>query len=93
MNTFLMFGNYTAQGLGQISADRTQAAVELIQKFGGEVDAMYATLGKHDLVLVVSFPDVPSAMKASVALAKQTGITFRTSPAVTVEEFDEMREA
>jgi uncharacterized protein with GYD domain len=90
MVTFLMFGNYSSQSLQQMSADRTTAAVELIGKFGGEVQSMYAVLGQFDLVLVVWFPGVEDAMKASVALSKMTGIAFSTAPAVTVEEFDQL---
>ena len=90
MATFLMFGKYTAQALQQMSAERTSNVVELIGKFGGEVQSMYATLGEHDLVLVVWFPGNEDAIKASVALAKMTGIAFSTAPAVTVEEFDQL---
>jgi len=38
----------------------------------------------------VDFPGVAEAMKASVALAKLTGIGFTTSPAVPIEEFDKL---
>ena len=90
MATFLMFGKYSAQALQDMSAARTQHAVEAIKKHGGEVQAMYATLGAHDLVLVVSLPGAAEAMKVSVALGRMTGIGFTTAPAVTVEEFDKL---
>ncbi len=51
---------------------------------------MYATLGQNDLVLILDFPGVKEAMKASVALTKLTGIGFTTSPAVPVNVFDKM---
>ncbi|MFN3967204.1 MAG: GYD domain-containing protein, partial [Endomicrobiia bacterium] len=59
-------------------------------KFNGEVKSMFALLGEHDLVLIVDFPDIKSAMKASISLTKLTGISFSTLPAVTVEQFDKM---
>lgn len=90
MTTFIMFGKYTQESLKGISAKRTKAATDLIAKFGGQVQAMYATLGASDLVLVVAFPGVTEAMKASVALSNMTGIAFSTSPAVTVEQFDQL---
>ncbi len=90
MATFLMFGKYSPQAMAKMSPQRTKAAVKLIQKFGGSVEAMYATLGETDLVLVLNFPGTAEAMQASVALAKQTGIAFTTAPAVTVEEFDKL---
>jgi len=51
---------------------------------------MYATLGQQDLLLVLSLPGTPEAMKASVALTKLTGISFNTMPAVTVQDFDKL---
>jgi uncharacterized protein with GYD domain len=90
MAMFLMFGKYSAEATKAISGERTDAAVDLISRYGGKVQAMYATLGKHDLVFVVDFPGTDEAMKASVALARMTGIGFTTAPAVTVEEFDKL---
>ena len=90
MATFLMFGKYSPQALDRMSAERTASAVDLIKKFGGEVQSMYATLGVNDLVFVVSFPSTEDAIKASVALGKMTGIAFSTAPAVTVAEFDKL---
>lgn len=90
MNTYLLFGKYTPAALGAISPQRTEQAMELIDRFGGEVQAMYATLGEHDLVLVVNFPGNGEALKASVALTKTLGIGFSTAPAVTVQQFDQL---
>jgi len=90
MAKFLMFGRYTAEALRGISADRTKHALSVIDRHGGSVDAMYAMLGGHDLLLIVDLPDVESAMKASIALNKMTGVAFTTCPAVTVERFDEI---
>ena len=92
MSTFLMFGRYSAEAIKAISGERTDAAVDLISRYGGEVQAMYATLGRHDLVFVVDFPGTEEAMKASVALGRMSGIAFTTAPAVTVEKFDELME-
>ena len=88
MATFFMFGKYSSGALKEISAERTDRVVSLIKNLGGEVSSMYALMGENDLVLIVSFPGVEQAMKASVALSKLTGISFTTSQAVTVEEFD-----
>lgn len=90
MATFLMFGKYSSRALQEMSIQRTDKAVELIKQFGGEVQATYATLGQYDLVFVLSLPGIDEAIKASVALTKLTGITFSTTPAVTVQEFDKL---
>ena len=90
MKTFFMFGNYSLEALKEMSAERTDKAESLIKKFGGEVKSIYALLGEHDLVIIADFPEIEQAMKASVALCKLTGVSFNTSPAVTVEDFDKM---
>ena len=73
-----------------LSADRTKKAEALIEKFGGKVHSMYALFGDKDLVFIVDFPSPADAMKTSVALTKLTGISFPTSAAVTVDEFDKL---
>jgi len=90
MATFFMFGKYSAEAAKGISADRTEQVVQRIQTFGGQVTSIYALLGEHDLVLIVDFPGIEQAMKASVALSRTTGVSFTTSPAVGVEDFDKM---
>lgn len=90
METFLMFGKYSTEALRGITAERTQESVRLVKKSGGEVKAIYQLLGEVDVVGILTFPGTEQAMNASVALGKLTGISFTTSPAVTVEEFDKM---
>ena len=90
MATFFMFGSYSSEAIQRISAERTGKVVSLVEQFGGEVVSIYALLGPHDLVFIVNFPGVEEAMQASIAVTKLTGISFTTSPAVTVEKFDEM---
>ncbi len=90
MSTFFMFGKYSSEAVDQISAQRTSKATSVIEQFGGRVNSMYALLGEYDLVLIVDFPGLQEVMKASLDLTKSTGISFSTSPAVTVETFDKM---
>lgn len=90
MVKYLMFGRYSVEGVKGIAAERTKKAVEIIQKSGGKVNAMYVLLGKYDLALVVEFPGNAEAMKASIAMTKLTAIGFTTCPAMLVEEFDKL---
>jgi hypothetical protein len=59
------------------------------QEGGGKVVSMYALLERR-ICFHRDLPNMEQAMKASVALHKLTGISFSTSPAVTVEEFDRL---
>jgi uncharacterized protein with GYD domain len=90
MATFFMFGKYTSEARKEISAARTQQAVEAIKNLGGKVKAMHALLGPYDLLFCVALPGIDDAIKASLVLSDLTGISFTTCPAVTIEAFDEM---
>jgi uncharacterized protein with GYD domain len=92
MSTFIMLGSYSQDSIKEMSADRTDRAIALIDKFGGKVKAGYAMLGEYDLALIVDLPDTEQAMKTSVALSKLLGVGFTTSPAVSFETFDKLTE-
>lgn len=90
MATYLMFGKYSPEAIKAVSAKRTDEALALIKKYGGEYKAAYALLGEVDLVVILELPDTERAMQASVALTKLLGISFRTAPAVSIEQFDKL---
>ncbi len=90
MSRFFMLGKYSSEAVKGLSSERTNEAVSSIEKLGGKVNSMYALLGGYDLVLIVDFPGLGEAIKASIVLSKLTGISFSTFPAVTVEQFDKM---
>jgi len=90
MATYVMFGKYSMEAAKAISPKRTNAAMAVGKKYGGEFKAGYALLGKVDLVLVVDMPDNERAMQTSAALTKLLGISFSTSPAVSFETFDKL---
>lgn len=86
--TYLMLGKYQPDALRSISSQRTDQAVGLVKKLGGEVQSIYALLGGYDLMILAEFPGIEEAIKASVALSRETGIGFTTSPAIPVAVFD-----
>ena len=92
MATFIMFGKYSRDSIGEISAKRTEKAKEMIKKNAGEIKSGYALLGKTDLVLIVEFPDLEHVLKTSIALTKMLGISFTTTPAVSMDDFDKLME-
>ena len=90
MQTFFLFGKYSAESLQKISAKRTKQAEKIVTDMGGKVKSIYALLGERDLVLIVSLPGLEQAVKVSIALNRATGIAFSTTPAVEVGAFDKM---
>jgi len=85
-----MFGNYTPDAVKEISIKRTEKAIDTIKELGGEVNGLYALLGEYDLLFCVNLPNVEAATKASISLARLTGISFHTCPAMKVEVFDRL---
>lgn len=90
MPTFFMFGKYSAESMRGISAKRTEEVNDIVDRFGGEVLAMYALMGAYDLVLIANFANMENALKASVTMSQALGISFSTLPAIPVEEFDKL---
>ncbi len=85
-----MLGKYSPDALDGISAVRTKKAINHITSNGGILKSMYVLLGDYDLVLIVDFPGVKEAMQTSLALTRLTGISFATSEALTVDDFDKL---
>lgn len=93
MATYLMFGSYSPDSLKEAGAKRTDDALKIIHEYGGEYMGGYAVLGGDaDLVVIVDLPDAEHALQTSVALTKFLGISFRTTPALTIEDFDKLME-
>lgn len=90
MSLYFMFGKYTSESVKKISRERTEQVIRIVRSFGGELKSMYVLLGAYDLVLIAGFPDMKEALQASIAITKETGISFSTLPAMPVEEFDEL---
>ena len=90
MATYLMFGTSTQAARKAVSAKRTDDAIALIKKYGGEYKAGYALLGDVDYVVILDLPDTEHAMQVSMGLSRLLDISFRTAPAVTIDEFDKL---
>ncbi len=90
MSLYFMFGNYSQKSIKEISSERTEKSIALIEKNGGKLVGGYALMGDKDLVLIVDLPSTEKVMQTSVALSKMLGIGFSTSPAVTIETFDKL---
>jgi uncharacterized protein with GYD domain len=75
-----------------ISSERTKKATAIVEKCGGQIQAVYALLGTADVLAIMDFPGMNEAMKASIELTKLLSIAFSTSPAMTISEFDKLAE-
>jgi uncharacterized protein with GYD domain len=92
MTTYILFGKMSVNAVRDISSVRTMKSTAIIEKYGGQIQAIYALLGGADVLAIIDFPGMNEAMKASIELTKLLGIAFSTSPAMTVDEFDKLAE-
>ncbi len=90
MATYFMFGTYSRDGLRGISAARSKKAEALIKKLGGAVQSAWGLLGEKDVVLIVELPGAEELTKASIGLARLTGISFTSAQAIPMEQFDKL---
>ncbi len=90
MKTFLMLGKSSSKELREIGLKYKAEVVSLVRNFGGDVKSIYVMLREKYLVLILTFPGMKKAMKASVALSKLTGISFEIRSAVPVEELNKV---
>ena len=92
MSIYFMHGKYNHDSLKNINTQRTEEAIHIIKHNDGKVIEMYVLLGEKNLVIIADFPNTEKVLKASIELHKLTNISFTSSPAITVIEFDELME-
>jgi uncharacterized protein with GYD domain len=88
MPTFISLINWTDQGIHAFdeSLQRSAAAKELAQRFGGSLDDTYWTVGQYDLVAIATFPDDETATAFMLALGSQGNVRTQTLRAFNAEE-------
>lgn len=89
MATFIVLGNYTAQGIKDVkdSPGRLDAARDQLGSIGVQLKDFYLTMGEYDIVAVLDAPDHASAAKALMALGAQGNVGTTTMAALTEAEF------
>ena len=88
METYVVLGNYTSQGITNIkeSPARVEAAKAAVERFGGKWLGFWMTMGRYDFVIVVKMPSVESVATILLATGMQGNVTTETLRAFTVEE-------
>lgn len=90
MTVFIMRGKYSPAAVRRINRSRTVKGTAIVRRCGGRLTGVYATMGDTDLLLIAEFPSVEKAMQASVALNKALDISFVTTPALSIADFDRL---
>jgi uncharacterized protein with GYD domain len=89
MATFIILGNYTAQGIAAIkdSPARLDAAREGLERLGVTIKDFYLTFGEHDILAIVDAPDAATAAKGLMVLGMAGNVGTTTMAALTESEF------
>ena len=93
MAKYMLTANYSSDGMKGLLADggsgRKAAVESLVVSFGGSVEAMYFSLGNHDVVLIVD-GGAQSALDTTVLTIASTGAftSYNAIPLSTPEEID-----
>jgi len=81
------FSDATIKNFIENPQDRTNAANNLIQGFGGKMECYYMSTGEYDGLGIFEFPETQS-INACVLLARSTGAfrAFEITPLITAKE-------
>lgn len=89
MPTYIALINWTAQGIANVtdSPSRLDAGREAFKKLGVEIKEAYSTMGRYDLVVIMTAPDDEAYAKATLSLGRQGNVTTETLKAFTEDEY------
>lgn len=89
MPTYVSLMSWTEQGIRNVkdSPDRMAQARAAIQAAGGELKAIYVTMGEYDFVAITEAPSDEAAATILLAIAGQGNVRSRTMRAFTMDEF------
>ncbi len=89
METYIILGKYTPQGIAKIKEGptRIEAARKAMEAAGGKMVAWYLTLGRYDFVVIAEAPNVKAAAAVLLATGSQGSISSETLHALTEAEF------
>jgi uncharacterized protein with GYD domain len=89
MPTYISMLRYTQQGISSAknAPARIDAAREAYKKAGGELKAIYLTLGQYDLVAIAEMPNDEAVARMALGMGMQGNIRTETMRAFTETEF------
>jgi uncharacterized protein with GYD domain len=92
MPTYISMLHYTQQGISAIknAPARIDAAKEAYRKAGGELKAIYLTLGQYDLVAIAEMPNDEAVARLALAQGALGNVRSETMRAFTETEFKKL---
>ena len=89
MAQYIMLTDWTEQGIRNVkdSPGRLDAAKQLCKKHGAEITAVYMTMGRHDLVVILEAPNDEAVARVALALGSAGNIRTETLKAFSEAEY------
>ena len=89
MSTYISLVSYTQQGIGKIkdSPGRMDAARKLAVSMGGNIEAVFLTMGRYDGVVISEFPDDATYAKFMLSVVSSGFMSTETLKALKEVEF------
>ncbi len=92
MSTSLSLINFTEQGIRTLkdTPSRQEAAKQLLRDLGGEMKAIYLTMGAYDLVVIIEAPSDQAAARFALTIGALGNVRTTTLKAFTESEFSDI---
>lgn len=89
MATYIMMGNFTAQGMSKITGSpaRIDTAREVMHTLGAELKAWYVVMGQYDFVALLEAPNDETVAKISLSIGTHGNIRIQSMRAFTEDEY------
>lgn len=89
MAQYIVLTNWTEQGIRNVkdSPARLDAAKELCKKHGAEITAVFMTMGRHDMVVIMQAPSDEAVAKIALALGAGGNVRTETLKAFSEAEY------
>lgn len=89
MPKYISLIKWTQQGIENVkeSPNRYEAFKKLCKSLGAKVDAVYLTMGRYDLVVIVDAPDSEVIAKIMLSTGSKGSTTTETLQAFTEEQY------
>ena len=88
MPTYIVLGNYTAQGVAAIkdAPSRMESAYKRAESLGGKAKEVYFTMGQHDFVGLFDFPNDEAMLSFTMQVGQEGNVRTVTLKAFSREE-------
>ncbi len=92
MGHYMFRASYTTEGMKGLkkegAAARTEAVRGMVEKLGGQLEALYWAFGDDDVFVIVELPDSTTAAAVATAVGVSGTLTTSTTVLITADEMD-----